>query len=35
LHKVFEKVCELKLCKVDMWGPEKGLKVIDACLGEF
>jgi len=35
LHKVPCKVCESKLCKVDAWGPEKGWKVIDACLGEF
>jgi hypothetical protein len=35
LHKVFEKICESKLCKFNMWGPEEGLKVIDDCLGEF
>jgi hypothetical protein len=36
LHKFCTKnVCESKLCKVDVWVPEKGWKVIDACLREY
>jgi hypothetical protein len=36
LQNVYQKVCERKLlCGVEILGPEKAQKVIDACLGDF